>query len=236
MNETEREDKRAELATIREKFSATQEEAQAKLKEHIEMFNDAVIAIISTVMILEVPLPVSGGSSYGGFLRAILVFLTSFFIVANFWYSHHWAMGGLNFSKKSTLILNFVFLASLSLIPLLTKWLMQEPTRLAVMNYGAVYLVVNIIEGIIIGQSHYDLLEEHPSALQLTRKILVFRLVSILLWNIFLIGTAYFIPNIVMVLYISLPIINFLWPFDKQPLDQGRKNKRVHKIRNHRPR
>lgn len=217
MNNTDHDHNKAELMVIREKISASQDAAQASLKEHIMMFNDAVIAIISTIMILEVPLPVSSGSSYTSFLRAILVFLISFFIVANFWYAHHRAMSGLNFEKKSTLILNFTFLAGLSIIPLLTKWLMLEPTRLAVINYGTTYLFINLIEGIISARSHTDVLAEHPTALEFARQILHLRLVSLLLWNIVLIVLAYFIPNVVMIFYISLPVLNFLWPFDKRP-------------------
>lgn len=46
--------------------------------EHISVFNDAVLAIIITVMVLEVPYPGKGGVQYSSFIEDVILFLISF--------------------------------------------------------------------------------------------------------------------------------------------------------------
>ena len=49
------------------------------MKSHLETFNDGVIAIIITIMVLELPIP-SGPQEYKLFLSSIGLFFVSFFI------------------------------------------------------------------------------------------------------------------------------------------------------------
>ena len=55
-------------------------------KEHLDNLNGGMIAIILTVMVLEVPLPSQAGVSYRNFMGSIFILLVSFFVVANFLY------------------------------------------------------------------------------------------------------------------------------------------------------
>ncbi|MDH6364860.1 putative membrane protein [Enterococcus sp. PF1-24] len=132
------------------------EKEPALLKKHLEVFNDAVIAIIITVMVLEVPLPNENIASYYTFLQSVLVFLISFFIVANFWYDLHQIYSLLKKATRKILIINFIFLFTLSLIPLLTKWIMQNPSSLAVINYGVAYFIINFVRLVMYNYAFQD--------------------------------------------------------------------------------
>ncbi|MBF0840239.1 DUF1211 domain-containing protein [Staphylococcus lentus] len=56
-----------EALEVHRKLIAEQEaENQGRLKEHLEVFTDAVIAIIATIMLLEIPLP-SHATSFHAF-------------------------------------------------------------------------------------------------------------------------------------------------------------------------
>ncbi|MCQ9153950.1 TMEM175 family protein [Pediococcus acidilactici] len=60
-----------------------------KLKERMDAFSDAVIAIIITIMVLELPLPQHDAlSEYLQFGKSIGIFFISFCFVANIWYQH----------------------------------------------------------------------------------------------------------------------------------------------------
>ena len=100
-----------------------------------------------------------------------------------------------------------MFLAVLTLIPVLTKWIMLDLSRLAVMNYGVVYLLVVLLQSFIFGTAHKDLAKsENPFLIGLMR----LRVVSMISFNLILIALSYFIPRVAMVLYIFLPIYSFL--------------------------
>lgn len=99
----------AKQEEIQAEFLKIRDTEEGRLKEHLETFNDGVIAIIITIMVLEVPLPTAADTSYGTFLRSIFVFLISFFIVANFWYQHHRTFGMIKKASRSILLTNFLF-------------------------------------------------------------------------------------------------------------------------------
>lgn len=218
-----------ELAEVHNALKTFHQEDPAKLKEHLELFNDAVIAIISTIMVLEIPLPTAGNVSYGTFVWSFLIFIVSFFIVGNFWYQHHNTMSHLNAAKKSTLIMNFLFLGTLSLIPLMTKWIMQEPTSLAIANYGVVYLVINLLENFMFALLQEEIWDKNRQILIFTQRFSIIRVGVLLVWNLILIGLAFVPPKLVMIFYLSLPIISFLTPSDS--LNKQKRIQKRQKVR-----
>lgn len=114
-----------------------------RLKEHIEVFSDAVIGVIITMMLLEIPLP-SDTIDLHHFLTGILIFFVSFFIVADFWYDNHKILGQIEHATSKILIVQFNFMATLALIPLFTRWMMEGITTSAVVGYGIVTIAVNL--------------------------------------------------------------------------------------------
>lgn len=197
---------------IQAEFVKIQTEEQSRLKEHLETFNDGVIAIIITIMVLEVPLPSDGQTSYLELIRSLIVFLISFFIVANFWYQHHRTFGMVKQATRSILLTNFLFLAALSVLPLMTKWIMQEQDSLAIVNFGVVYFVANLMELIMYRFAFLNLFGKSETAFHFSNRITIARIWGQLLLNILLILIALKWPPVAMVLYLSLPIIAFFFP------------------------
>lgn len=89
-----------------------QQKEPERLREHVETFNDAVIAIIITIIVLQIQ-PAFKTSQYLEFLGNIVIFIIAFFIIADFWYDLHLAFSYFIFKPdKITAICNFCLLAT----------------------------------------------------------------------------------------------------------------------------
>lgn len=99
-------------------------------REHLDAFNDGVIAIIITIMVLEIPIP-SFVSQLNNFAYKIAIYVVSFLIVANFWYVVNRVFATFEGAKKSIIIADMFFLLNLSLIPVMTKWVIKEPNYIS---------------------------------------------------------------------------------------------------------
>ena len=71
------EEEREKYAHMNQRRETNSEKLKSGLKGHLSTLNDGVIAIIITIMLLELPFPSEVG--YKSFLWAILIFFVSFF-------------------------------------------------------------------------------------------------------------------------------------------------------------
>ena len=204
------------MEKLRTQLEQVQPRNEEKLLEHLDVFNDAIIAIICTIMVLEIPLPVENEGSYLIFLRAIGVFLISFFIVCEFWYEHHQSFSILHQAKKPIVIVNFLFLAALSLVPMMTRWIMLEPSSLSVMNYGIVYFIIKSIQGIFLSIVYSEVLDNDSFGLEFVRHVTLGHniLNAVLCVGLILLSIKH--PRISMGLYLVLPIVSFFSPDKKR--------------------
>ena len=62
------------LKTVRQELIQAQKEEPESLREHLQAFNDGVMAIIITIIVLEIQ-PAINEVHYGQFLANIIVFL-----------------------------------------------------------------------------------------------------------------------------------------------------------------
>lgn len=101
-------------------------------KNRLEAFSDGVLAIIITIMVLELTLPVGDKfKDFAGILPTLLTYLLSFFFVAIYWVNHHLMF---NISGKVNLKIlwtNIIWLFVISLIPFTTAWAGKYPTSWA---------------------------------------------------------------------------------------------------------
>lgn len=187
-------------------------ERDSKLAEHLNTFNDGVIAIIITIIVLEIAAPVKS-ADYPDFAKQIFIYLLSFFVVANFWFQIHKTFSFfISKASKLTMIADFCFLASLSLMPVMTKWLMADLSVMSVVNFGIVYFLVQ----------SFELLTELSGIRRAIRHLQIYRILigryawTRLIWlfalNLVFIGISFFSPRVGMVLYLAFPIINFMFP------------------------
>jgi len=92
-------------------------------KERFEFFTDAVIAIIMTLMILEIKLPELTSENLIMFLQHIAIYALSFVVIAITWLNHHIMFSKIEKIPTKIIWINFLMLFSMSLIPLATRQL-----------------------------------------------------------------------------------------------------------------
>ncbi|MDA3800838.1 TMEM175 family protein [Lactobacillus delbrueckii] len=198
-----------QLSQYREKAI---KESGSKLAEHVMTFNDGVIAIIITIVLVEIADPLSK-SAYQDFFSQIFIYLISFFVVANFWYEIHYTFSfHIMRAGKMTMVCDFAFLANLSLIPVMTKWIMGDLSVLSVVCYGIVYFLVQIFElateivGMRSSLPHIKTFRKFWGRFSWLRFIWLFLL------NLVFILISFVQPRLGMILYLAFPIINFVMP------------------------
>lgn len=115
-------------------------------KERLEAFSDGVIAIIITIMVLEIKAPHGDEfSALAGVLPAFLSYVLSFIYIAIYWNNHHHLLHTAKIVNGSVLWANIHLLFWLSLLPFATAWMgenhfMSNPTFV----YGVVLLMAAI--------------------------------------------------------------------------------------------
>lgn len=118
-----------------------------KLKERFDTLSDAIIAIIMTILVLEIKIP-ENMVQLPQLAEAIGLFLVSFIIVTNFWY--HRMQISVNSDRTTFLIfiLDVLAHALLSLYPLATKMLVEFDIKwVAILIFG----MINVLTGILLG-------------------------------------------------------------------------------------
>ncbi len=91
----------------------------------LEAFSDGVIAVIITIMVLELHIPSRETSDLNALrseLPLVLVYLLSFIQIGIYWVNHHYLIDDLDQVSHGILWSNLAVLFSLSLIPLATNW------------------------------------------------------------------------------------------------------------------
>jgi uncharacterized membrane protein len=110
--------------------------------KRLEAFSDAVIAIIITIMVLELRPP--EGSGFDGLRPLIpkaLAYLLSFVLIAIYWNNHHHLFKLVERIDGAVMWSNMALLFSLSLVPFATAWFGENPGTFApVIVYIAVQL------------------------------------------------------------------------------------------------
>ena len=115
-------------------------------KGRLEAFSDGVIAIIITIMVLELKVPHEADlAALRPLLPTFLCYLLSFVFVGIYWNNHHHMIHAVREVDGAILWANLHLLFWLSLIPFVTGWMGQnsrEPMPMAL--YGAVLLMAGI--------------------------------------------------------------------------------------------
>lgn len=100
----------------------------------MEIYSDAVIAIIITLLVLELHVPHLDDTSMEGVLRAVgsigpnlIAFAFSFLTLSVFWVNHHHFFHELSRTDGRLLWYNNILLFWLALIPFTTAFLAQNP-------------------------------------------------------------------------------------------------------------
>jgi uncharacterized membrane protein len=115
-------------------------------KGRLEAFSDAVIAIIITIMVLELRAPHETElAALRPLLPVLLSYVLSFIYIGIYWNNHHHMLHCTGQVTGSILWANLHLLFWLSLIPFVTAWMGEHPgASMPAALYGVVLLMAGI--------------------------------------------------------------------------------------------
>jgi uncharacterized membrane protein len=184
----------------------------------IAAFSDAVIAILMTIMVLDLRPP---GSELRHHTFAELVhYLTpkltvyalSFVIIAKMWVSHHRLFCAATHVTTPLLWLNNLLLFWMSLIPFATGFVSEDQTRpVAVATYGMV-LCLNAFSFTLL--RHYVVTHLSPGNKDIHPHIMRYSIGAMALYALGA-ALAYVSTYLSFVLFILVPILSI--PIDREP-------------------
>ena len=178
-------------------------------KGRLEAFSDGVLAIIITIMVLELKVP--QGSNIADLQPLIPVFasyLLSFVFVGFYWNNHHHLLQSAHKVNGTVLWANLHLLFWLSLIPFSTGWMGEnEFTAWPVATYGIVLWLAGLAYYILVR----TLLATHPNDSPLAIAIGkdIKGLISLVLYTI-AIPLAFVSAVTSSILYVIVAIIWFI--------------------------
>jgi len=177
-------------------------------KGRLEAFSDGVMAVIITIMVLELKVP--PGADAAALRPVIPVFLSyvlSFVYVGIYWNNHHHMLQACQKVNGRVLWANLHLLFWMSLVPVVTEWMGQNHTAsIPVAMYGAVLLLTGIAYTIL---SHALIAlhgAESPLAVALGRNDK--GNLSLLLYAI-AVGLSFVHPSIALVIYAAVALMWF---------------------------
>jgi uncharacterized membrane protein len=111
-------------------------------KSRLEAFSDGVLAVIITIMVLELKVPHgTDTSALAPLLPIFLSYVLSFVFVAIYWNNHHHMFHAVHHVTGGTLWANTHLLFWLSLVPFVTGWMNENHfAPLTVAVYGVVLI------------------------------------------------------------------------------------------------
>jgi uncharacterized membrane protein len=138
-------------------------------KNRLEAFSDGVIAIIITIMVLEMKVP--HGTDLKALMPLLPVFFSyvlSFLFIGIYWNNHHHLLQAATSINGGTLLANMHLLFWLSLIPFVTGWMGEN-------NFAtvpvALYGVAKLMSGFAYFLLTKNLIKHHPKDSILTKAI-----------------------------------------------------------------
>jgi uncharacterized membrane protein len=148
--------------------------------DRLMAFSDGVIAVIITIMVLELKAPEGTrlADLYPLWPTAIS-YAVSYLFVAIIWINHHHLMHFVRCSTLRLIWLNFAHLFAVSLLPFATAWVARShlaPISVAV--YGAIFVLVDIaylvFEREVLAQADVSAMPESARKLARRRSIAAF--------------------------------------------------------------
>lgn len=112
-------------------------------KERLTAFSDGVIAIIITIMVLDLRAPSSSDpAALRSLLPALASYILSFIYVGIYWNNHHHIFQAVDRISGMTLWANLHLLFWLSLVPFVTRWVGESGfAKWPVIAYGVVLIM-----------------------------------------------------------------------------------------------
>ena len=182
----------------------------------LEAFSDGVLAIIITIMVLEMKVP--EGGSFEALMPTLPVFLTyimSFIYLGIYWNNHHHLLHAVNHVNGKILWANLNLLFWLSLFPFVTGWMGENhfeknPTAL----YGIILFMAALAFKLLI----YFVIKNEGKESSVGKIYSKDKKMNISLL-LYLIGIAvsFLHPLIALIIYI---VVAFIWVIPDKRIEQ----------------
>lgn len=115
-------------------------------KSRLEAFSDGVLAIILTIMVLEIKVPEGADTvSLQKLFPVFISYVLSFIYIGIYWNNHHHMLHSMTKVNGKILWANLHLLFWLSLVPLATRWVGENHfAKLPMALYGFILLMAGV--------------------------------------------------------------------------------------------
>ncbi len=178
-------------------------------KSRLEAFSDGVIAIIITIMVLEMKVPHGVGSAEFSALKELqwvfLSYVLSFIYIGIYWNNHHHLLKTVERVNGGIMWANLHLLFWLSLVPFVTGWMgVNHFAPLPTALYGGVLLcsaiAYTLLQLAIVAEHGRESLLAKATGKDIKGKLSI---------ALYLIGipTALYLPSIASALYVLVALV-----------------------------
>ncbi|HEY2136182.1 MAG TPA: TMEM175 family protein [Xanthobacteraceae bacterium] len=176
----------------------------------LEAFSDGVIAIIITIMVLDLRVPASHApAALLDLWPVFLAYVMSYLVIAIYWVNHHELFHLCKRVTNAVLWTNILFLFCLSLIPFATAYMgVNRFTPFSTALYGAVLLLTGLAF-LPMRQAVASQLADDPAYRLITRRAAIKNYVSLTLYGTS-VPLAFVHPAITLAIAFVVAAIYFL--------------------------
>ncbi|MBM7641929.1 TMEM175 family protein [Streptococcus loxodontisalivarius] len=179
-----------------------------KMIERFDTLSDAIIAIVMTILVLEIQAPTTS-EQMPDFIKEVSLFLISFILLINIWYRRTKLMSRTEVKKMESLLLDISAHGLMSLFPLAIKMLVSfEIPWVSVLFFGILnVLVITLLNLIPIIEQGSNWKEDQLETM--VHQFYHHRMTLTLLLNLFIILLAFSLGRWGVYLYLGLPLVDF---------------------------
>ncbi|AZZ60247.1 DUF1211 domain-containing protein [Oenococcus sp. UCMA 16435] len=182
-----------------------------KIKDRLDTFVDAILAIIATIMVLELPIKIVDKQiDFVNLFISIGVYLVSFCFLANVWYQHAVLFSEVEKVSEGIILRELILVFFLSLMPTFTRLMTEDVISITVILYGLLYLLIEFIFRWIAKDLIHSKYSNKSDMQKVYYSIYGKHNNEQTFLNIGLIFLALFLPKIALFLYLAIPIRSFL--------------------------
>jgi uncharacterized membrane protein len=117
----------------------------------LEAFSDGVIAVIITIMVLELKVPHQDGiAGLYAVLPILLIYLLSFTFTGIYWINHQHLVSRMESLNSSVLYTNLAFLFCLSLLPFFTSYVIEKKIDAFSVSLYAILMIVTAFSFLLL--------------------------------------------------------------------------------------
>ncbi|MFC3927035.1 TMEM175 family protein [Streptococcus caprae] len=185
-----------------------------KLLDRFDVLSDAIIAIIMTILVLEISAPTKPEELLN-FFKEISLFLVSFMLLVNIWYRRAKIIIQAKVTKLECLLLDVFAHALLALFPLTIKMLVAyEDEWVSVLFFGILnVLVITAINLIPLVELGFDW--EKGKVSGWIHHYYLRRVWLTILFNLALVALALYLGTYGTYLYLLMPFLDFFASYRK---------------------